>query len=79
MEDRGAFKVATQNDAPDEARRARYGVLGDTVNYLAQERRMHTVLSKFGMLECFTSLSWGCRDERDESVQERDDVFTTGL
>ena len=62
MEDRGAFKVATQNDAPDEARRARYGVLGDTVNYLAQERRMHTVLSKFGMLECFTSLSWGCRE-----------------
>ena len=76
MEDRGAFKVATQNDAPDEARRARYGVLGDAVNYLAQERRMHTVLSKFGMLECFTSLSWGCRDE---SVPERDDVFTTGL
>ena len=37
---------------------------------------MHTVLSKFGMLECFTSLSWGCRDE---SVPERLDVFTTGL
>jgi hypothetical protein len=58
MDDRGAFKVATQNDAPDEARRARYGVVGDAVNYSAQERRMHTVLSKFSMLEWFTSLSW---------------------
>ena len=46
----GGFKVATQNDAPDEARRARDDFVGDAVTYSAQERRMLTVLSKFGRL-----------------------------
>ena len=44
------FKVAAQNDAPDEARRARDDFVGDAVTYSAQERRLLTVLSKFGRL-----------------------------
>ena len=46
----GGFKVATQKNAPDEARRARDDFVGDAVTYSAQERRMLTVLSKFGRL-----------------------------
>lgn len=84
----GRFQLATQNDAPDEAQRARDDFVGDAVSYSAQERRMLSVLSKVGRLHKPTAPMGGAsgdsrnaeggagqasREQKEEMAKDRRD------